>query len=63
MIVRNAVATCESVFLIPHLAKIDVIPAKKEDPTAYNNHMITSLPFPDIYGYQNPKPDTFIYTP
>ena len=38
-IVRNAVATWESVFLIPHLAKIDVIPANKADPNAYKTHI------------------------
>lgn len=37
--VRNAVATCESIFLIPHLAKIDVIPAKKAEPNAHNTHI------------------------
>lgn len=38
-IVRNAVATCEFVFLIPHLAKIDVIPAKNAEPNAHNIHI------------------------
>ena len=38
-IVRNAVATWESVFLIPHLARIDVIPANKADPNAYKTHI------------------------
>jgi hypothetical protein len=32
--VRIAVATFESVFLIPHFARIAVIPAKNEDPIA-----------------------------
>ena len=34
MMVRTAVATSESVFLIPHFAKIAVIPAKNEEPIA-----------------------------
>ena len=33
-IVRTAVATVESVCRIPHLARIEVIPAKKAEPTA-----------------------------
>ena len=32
--VRTAVATVESVFRMPHLARIDVSPAKKAEPTA-----------------------------
>lgn len=39
--VRIAVATSESVFRIPHFARIAVIPAKKEDPTAYNIHILS----------------------
>ena len=37
--VRTAVATVESVFLIPHFAKIDVTPAKNADPAAYKSHI------------------------
>lgn len=40
--VRIAVAISESVFLIPHLARIDVIPAKKAENIAAINHMISS---------------------
>ena len=29
----------ESVFLIPHFAKIDVTPAKNADPAAYKSHI------------------------
>lgn len=39
-IVLNAVAIVESVLLIPHLASTEVIPAKKEDISAYINHII-----------------------
>lgn len=39
-IVLNAVAIVESVLLIPHLASTEVIPAKKEDISAYINHTI-----------------------
>ena len=42
--VRIAVATSESVFRIPHFARIAVIPAKKEEPTAKRIH-ISSAPF------------------
>ena len=38
-IVRKAVARVESVLLIPHFANIEVIPAKKEDISAYINHI------------------------
>jgi hypothetical protein len=41
--VRIAVATCESVFFIPHLAKIDVIPAKNADPNAKSSHITFTL--------------------
>ena len=34
MIVRTAVAASESVFLIPHFARIAVIPAKNAEPNA-----------------------------
>ena len=45
--VRIAVATSESVFLIPHFARIAVIPAKKEEPIAYKIHIFhaSSLDF------------------
>ena len=38
-IVLIAVATSESVLLIPHFARIEVIPAKKAEPTAKPNHI------------------------
>ncbi len=41
-IVLTAVATSESVFWIPHFARIAVIPAKKEDPTANKIHINNS---------------------
>ena len=34
-----AVATVESVRLMPHFAKTAVTPAKKEEPNAYNIHI------------------------
>ena len=37
--VRSAVATSESVFLMPHLAKIAVKPANTADKTAANSHI------------------------
>ena len=37
--VRTAVATVESVFRMPHFAKIAVIPAKKAEPIASKTHM------------------------
>ena len=39
--VRIAVAKVESVFLIPHFASIDVIPAKKAEKNAYKIHIIS----------------------
>lgn len=42
-IVRSAVATVESVFLIPHFAKIEVIPANKAEPNANTIHIIIFL--------------------
>ena len=41
--VRTAVATVESVFLIPHFARIDVTPAKKAEPAAYRSHILHSF--------------------
>ena len=41
--VRIAVATSESVFLIPHFARIAVIPAKNEEPAAYSIHILCHL--------------------
>ncbi len=38
-----AVATFESVFLIPHLAKIDVSPANIAEPNAKNIHILSLL--------------------
>ena len=43
--VRIAVATVESVFWMPHLAKMAVTPAKNAEQTAKNNHIsVHSLP-------------------
>ena len=42
-IVRRAVATVESVFRMPHLARIEVTPAKRADKSAKSTHMI--IPF------------------
>ncbi len=42
--VRRAVARSEFVFLMPHLARIEVIPAKKADNIAIISHIISSLP-------------------
>ena len=41
--VLSAVATSESVSLIPHFARIEVIPAKNAESTAIISHM--SVPF------------------
>ena len=41
--VRSAVATLESVFLIPHFAKIAVRPANKAEPNANIIHILGSL--------------------
>ena len=38
--VRIAVATVESVFLIPHFARIAVIPAKNAEPNANVIHIL-----------------------
>ena len=43
-IVRSAVATSESVFLIPHFANIAVRPANNADNAAIINHMFFLLP-------------------
>lgn len=40
--VRTAVATVESVFRMPHFARIAVIPEKNAEPTAYKTHIINS---------------------
>ena len=40
--VRNAVAISESVLRMPHLAKIDVRPAKTADKTAATSHIMKS---------------------
>jgi len=53
--VRIAVATSESVFLIPHLAKMAVTPAKNAEPNANNTHMPFRLAFLFI---QNTVKDT-----
>lgn len=37
--VRIAVAASESVLRMPHLASMEVMPAKKEEPTAYKSHI------------------------
>ena len=39
--VLSAVAISESVFLIPHLARIDVAPANTADKTAIMIHMVS----------------------
>lgn len=44
MIVRMAVATVESVFLIPHFARIDVRPAKNAEPKAQGIHITPHRP-------------------
>ena len=41
MIVLNAVATAESVFLMPHFARIEVIPAKNAERNASTIHMLS----------------------
>ena len=41
--VRTAVATVESVFRIPHLARIEVTPAKNAEPIANKSHIFTSI--------------------
>ena len=43
IMVRMAVATVESVFRMPHLARIEVTPAKRADKSAKSTHMI--IPF------------------
>lgn len=43
-IVLSAVAISESVFLIPHLARIDVAPANIADKTAIIIHMVVGYP-------------------
>ena len=53
--VRIAVATSESVFLIPHLAKMAVMPAKNAEPNANNTYMPFRLAFLFI---QNTVKDT-----
>ena len=40
-IVRSAVATSESVFLMPHLARMAVSPANTAESTAINSHIIS----------------------
>lgn len=55
MMVRIAVATSESVFLIPHLAKMAVMPAKNVEPNANNTHIPFRLAFLFI---QNAVKDT-----
>lgn len=51
-IVRMAVAASESVFRIPHFARIDVNPAKTAEPNANKIH-ITSSPLSAtvVYSY------------
>ena len=59
--VRIAVATSESVFLIPHFARIAVIPAKNEEPTAKSTHIFPHLPrmFYLLRRYPAPPPYRF----
>ena len=45
--VRIAVATVESVFRMPHLARIDVSPENRAEPKAKNSHIDMRLPFLD----------------
>ena len=49
MIVRMAVATLESVFLMPHFARIDVTPAKNADRNANRIHIASSFQFSKIH--------------
>lgn len=42
--VRMAVATSESVCLMPHLAKMDVMPAKNADANAATTHDTGEMP-------------------
>ena len=48
--VLRAVATVESVFFIPHLANMEVRPAKKAERKANSTHMISST---SIYSTTN----------
>jgi hypothetical protein len=59
--VRRAVATVESMSLRPHLASMEVNPAKNAEPTAYRIHTET-LCFAYIYNSRNPEkiPDRFL---
>ena len=43
MMVRSAVATVESVLRMPHLARMEVTPAKKAEPNASTTHMMIHL--------------------
>lgn len=42
-IVRTAVATSESVWRMPHFARMDVMPAKRAEPQAARIHMRSSF--------------------
>lgn len=61
IIVRIAVATLESVFLIPHFARIDVNPAKTAEPNAYKIHVVTDLL--SMYYLKSKKPRLSIDSP
>ena len=50
IIVRIAVATFESTFLIPILAKIAVNPANNAAPNANNIHIKSSSLLPNLYN-------------
>ena len=43
IIVRIAVATVESVFLIPHFARMEVAPANSAEPPAKSTHILFRL--------------------
>ena len=54
--VLRAVATSESVFLIPHFARIDVIPAKNADRTAITIHIFLPPPLCSLGSAPCPYP-------
>lgn len=56
--VRNAVATSESVFLMPHFARMDVKPAKTEEKTAAVSH-IWLAPYRKIEHEWLPEPTSY----
>ena len=60
--VRMAVATSESVCLMPHLAKMDVMPAKNADANAATTHDTGAVPpwimglSCEFYGHEDTAP-------